>query len=167
MAEADWRAELDGWLGPFLAALGHGKRRLWAPAYLRGPLGPGERKSLQPMAARLGLRGHDQRQHFVASPAWSDAPLRRLLAERADALVGGPDAVLVIDDTALPKQGRHSVGVARQYCGALGKLQLGVAERVEVEVTRQVAAQPPVGVLHRPFLPGGVGVAEPGRHGTS
>src|SRR5919112_3965373 len=121
MAEADWRAELDGWLGPFLAALGHGKRRLWAPAYLRGLLGPGERKSLQPTAARLGLKGHDQLHHFVASPAWSDAPLRRLLVERADALVGGPEAVLVIDDTALPKQGKLSVGVARQYCGALGK----------------------------------------------
>ena len=121
MAEADWRAELDDWLGPFLAALGHGKRRLWAPAYLRGLLGPGERKSLQPMAARLGLRGHDQLHHFVASPAWSDAPLRRLLVGKADALVGGPDAVLVIDDTALPKQGRLSVGVARQYCGVLGK----------------------------------------------
>src|SRR5918995_2482870 len=121
MADADWRAELDGWLGPFLAALGHGKRRLWAPAYLRGLLGPGERKSLQPMAARLGLEGHDQLHHFVASPAWDDAPLRRLLVEKADALVGGPDAVLVIDDTALPKQGRLSVGVARQYCGCLGK----------------------------------------------
>jgi SRSO17 transposase len=120
-AEADWREELDGWLGPFLAALGHEKRRRWAPVYLRGLLGPGERKSLQPMAARLGLGGHDQLQHFVASTAWDDAPLRRLLVERADALVGGPDAVLVVDDTALPKQGRHSVGVARQYCGASGK----------------------------------------------
>src|ERR687893_2861065 len=121
MADDDWREELDGWLGPVLAVLGHEKRRRWAPVYLRGLLGPGERKSLQPMAARLGLRGHDQLQHFVASPAWSDAPLRRLLAERADALVGGPDAVLVIDDTALPKQGRRSVGVVRQYCGCLGK----------------------------------------------
>ena len=73
------------------------------------------------MAARLGLKGHDQLHHFVASPAWDDAPLRRLLVESADALVGGPDAVLVIDDTALPKQGKHSVGVARQYCGRLGK----------------------------------------------
>ena len=81
MAEADWREELDGWLGPFLATLGHAKRRRWAPVYLRGLLGPGERKSLQPMAARLGLRGHDQLHHFVASPAWSDAPLRRLLVE--------------------------------------------------------------------------------------
>jgi SRSO17 transposase len=121
MADAGWREELDGWLGPFLAALGHAKRRRWAPVYLRGLLGPGERKSLQPVAARLGLRGHDQPQHFVASPAWSDAPLRRLLVERADALVGSPDAVLVVDDAALPKQGRHSVGVARQYCGASGK----------------------------------------------
>jgi SRSO17 transposase len=121
MADGDWRGELDGWLEPFLAAVGHGKRRLWAPIYLCGLLGPGERKSLQPMAARLGLRGHDQLHHFVTSAAWDDAPLRRLLVERADALVGGPDAVLVIDDTALPKQGRFSVGVARQYCGRLGK----------------------------------------------
>jgi SRSO17 transposase len=121
MADADWREELDGWLEPFLAALGHEKRRLWAPAYLRGLLGPGERKSLQPMAARLGLRGHDQLHHFVASAAWDDAPLRRLLVAKAAALVGGPGAVLVVDDTALPKKGRRSVGVARQYCGRLGK----------------------------------------------
>src|SRR4051794_12581597 len=121
MGDADWRAELDGWLAPFLAVLGHRKRRSWAPAYLRGLLGPGERKSLQPMAAGLGLKGHDQLQHFVTSPAWDDAPLRRLLVEKADALVGAPDAVLVVDDTALPKKGERSVGVARQYCGCLGK----------------------------------------------
>ncbi|MCC2665143.1 MAG: stress Response, partial [Geminicoccaceae bacterium] len=121
MGDAGWRAELDGWLAPFLAVLGHRKRRSWAPAYLRGLLGPGERKSLQPMAAGLGLKGHDQLQHFVASPAWDDAPLRRLLVEKADALVGAPGAVPVVDDTALPKQGGRSVGVARQYRGCLGK----------------------------------------------
>ena len=122
MGDADWRAELDGWLAPFLAVLGHRKRRSWAPAYLRGLLGPGERKSLQPMAAGLGLKGHDQLQHFVASPAWDDAPLRRLRVEKADALVGAPDAaVLVVDDTALPTKGERSVGVARQYCGCLSK----------------------------------------------
>jgi hypothetical protein len=58
---------------------------------LRGLIGPGERKSLRPTATGLGLRGHDQLHHSVASTAWDDAPLRRLLVERADALVGGPD----------------------------------------------------------------------------
>ena len=113
--------DLDVWLTPFLEAMGRKTRRVWAPLYVRGLLGPGERKSLQPMAARLGLSGHDQLQHFIASPAWDDAPLWRVLAETADRLVGGPGAVLVIDDTALPKQGSLSVGVARQYCGQLGK----------------------------------------------
>jgi len=121
MADADWRGELDGWLEPFRAAAGHAKRRLWAPAYLQGLIGPGERKSLRPMAAGLGFRGHDQLRHFVTSATWDDTPLRRLLVERADGLVGGPDAVSVIDDTALPKQGKLSVGVARQYCGCLGE----------------------------------------------
>ena len=114
-------AALDAWLAPFLAVLGRKTRRRWAPLYLHGLLGPDGRKSLQPLAARLGLGGHDQLQHFIASPAWDDAPLRRILVAKADALVGGPDAVLVVDDTALPKKGRHSVGVARQDCGALGK----------------------------------------------
>jgi SRSO17 transposase len=81
--------DLDVWLEPFLAALGHKKRRAWAPLYLRGLLGPGERKSLQPMAASLGLSGHDQLQHFIASPAWDDEPLWRVLAEQADRLAGG------------------------------------------------------------------------------
>jgi SRSO17 transposase len=62
-------ADLDRWLAPFLAVMGRQTRRTWAPLYPRGLLGPGERKSLQPMAARLGLGGHDQLQHFIASPA--------------------------------------------------------------------------------------------------
>src|ERR1700712_153570 len=67
--------DLDVWLTPFLDVLGRKTRRIWAPLYLRGLLGPGERKSLQPMAARLGLSGHDQLQHFIASPAWDDGPV--------------------------------------------------------------------------------------------
>jgi SRSO17 transposase len=114
-------ADLDRWLAPFLEVLGRKTRRTWAPLYLRGLLGPGERKSLQPMAARLGLGGHDQLQHFIASPAWDDGPLWSVLAQEADKLVGGPAAWLVIDDTALPKKGEMSVGVAPQYCGQLGK----------------------------------------------
>ena len=113
--------DLDAWLAPFLEVMGRKTRRTWAPLYLRGLLGPGERKSLQPMAARLGLSGHDQLQHFIASPAWDDGPLWTVLAHEADRLVGGPGAFLVVDDTALPKKGELSVGVARQYCGQLGK----------------------------------------------
>ncbi len=101
--------------------MGRKTRRTWAPLYLQGLLGPGERKSLQPMVARLGLAGHDQLQHFVASTAWNDGPLWTVLAQEADRLVGGSSAHLVIDDTALPKKGTLLVGVARQCCGQLGK----------------------------------------------
>ena len=121
MGDGGVASGLDAWLAPFLDVMGRKTRREWAPCYVRGLLGPGERKSLQPMAARLGLSGHDQLQHFVASTAWNDNPLWTVLAQEADRLVGGPDAFLVIDDTALPKKGGLSVGVARQYCGQLGK----------------------------------------------
>jgi len=109
--------DLDAWLAPFLDVMGRKTRRTWAPLYLRGLLGPGERKSLQPMAARLGLSGHDQLQHFIASSAWDDGPLATVLAHEADRLVGGPNGYLVINDTALPKQGKLSAGVARRCCG--------------------------------------------------
>ena len=85
--------DLDDWLAPFLAVMGRKTRRSWAPFYVRGLLGPGERKSLQPMAARLGLPGHDQLQHFIASQSWDDAPLWTVLAHEADRLVGGADAI--------------------------------------------------------------------------
>jgi SRSO17 transposase len=117
----DWVSELEVWSEPFLAALEHPARRHWAPYYLRGLLLPGERKSVQPMAMRLGLAAHDQLHNFVASPSWDGAPLEAVLAAKADALVGGADAVLVVDDTALPKKGSASVGVAHQYAGVLGK----------------------------------------------
>jgi SRSO17 transposase len=89
--------------------------------YLEGLLGPGERKSVAPLAARVAPGEVEQLHHFVATSPWATAPLEQVLAQTAERLVGGPRAVLIIDDTALPKQGRHSVGVARQYCGALGK----------------------------------------------
>jgi SRSO17 transposase len=117
----EWLGELEAWSEPFLEALGHPARRHWAPYYLRGLLLPGERKSVQPMSARLGLPAHDQLHNVVASPAWDGAPLEAALAAKAEAMLGGPDAVLVVDDTALPKKGSASVGVAHQYAGALGK----------------------------------------------
>jgi SRSO17 transposase len=117
----DIDGDLDTWLEPFLDATGRKTRRKMAPLYVRGLLGNGGRKSIQPMAERLGLPGHDQLHHFVSSPAWDDAPLWRVLAEEADRQVGGEAAVLVVDDSAVPKKGELSVGVAPQYCGALGK----------------------------------------------
>ncbi len=141
--------DLDAWLTPFLAAMGRKTRRTWAPHYLRGLLGPGERKSLQPMAARLGLSGHDQLQHFITSPAWDDGPLWSALAREADRLVGGATACLVIDDTALPKKGTRSVGVARQYCGSLGK-RANCQSLVSLTLAR---GEVPVPVALRLFLP--------------
>jgi len=140
---------LDAWLTPFLAVMGRKTRRRWAPFYLRGLLGPGERKSLQPMAQRLGLSGHDQLQHFIASPAWDDGPLWTELARAADRLVGGAEACLVIDDTALPKKGTLSVGVARQSCGQLGK-KANCQAMVSLTPAR---GEVPVPVALRLFLP--------------
>jgi SRSO17 transposase len=108
-------------MAPFLEGLGHKGRRRWAPLYMEGLLGPGERKSVQPMAARIAPADHEQLHHFIATSAWELAPLETALAHEAERLVGGRDAVLIIDDTSLLKQGRHSVGVARQYSGQAGK----------------------------------------------
>jgi SRSO17 transposase len=120
-ATADWELAFAEWLKPFLEALGHRVRQRWAPLYLRGLLGPGERKSVQPMAAWIAPADCDQLHHFISSPAWQTAPLEVVLAHEADRLVGGSEAVLIVDDTALPKKGEHSVGVAQQYAGVLGK----------------------------------------------
>ncbi|HEX6015462.1 MAG TPA: IS701 family transposase [Geminicoccaceae bacterium] len=144
-----WLDELEAWSEPFLEALGHPARRHWAPYYLRGLLLPGERKSVQPMSARLGLPAHDQLHNFVASPAWDGAPLEAALAAKADAMLGGADAVLVVDDTALPKKGSASVGVAHQYAGALGK-NANCQTLVSLTLAR---GEVPLPVVLRLFLP--------------
>jgi SRSO17 transposase len=145
----DIDADLDHWLAPFLDVTGRSTRRKMTPLYLRGLLGSGGRKSIQPMAARLGLSGHDQLHHFISSPAWDEAPLWRVLAEQVDRQVGGEDAVLVVDDSGLPKKGELSVGVARQYCGEVGKV---ANAQVLVSLTLARGEVPlPVGL--RLFLP--------------
>lgn len=120
MAE-DWRGDLEVWLTPFLAALRHKARKRVCPAYIAGLIGAGDRKSVQPMAARDGEFGYDQLHHFVADGVWDSAPLEAVLLKEADRLVGDEAGYLVIDDTALPKKGSHSVGVAAQYASSLGK----------------------------------------------
>ncbi len=111
-------------------------QRRWGQTYLRGLLLDGKRKSIEPMATRLA-RGDPQAdayaleqalQQFVNQSPWDPVPVRRRLAQRMTAAIG-PQA-WVIDDTAFPKFGRYSVGVAPQYCGALGKVancQVGVS----------------------------------------
>jgi SRSO17 transposase len=118
---SDWKVELERFLKPFLARLGHKARRQMCPLYVSGLIGPGDRKSIQPMAERLAVGEYDQLHHFIAAGIWDAAPLETELLVQADRLVGGSDAVLVIDDTAIPKKGTHSVGVAAQYASALGK----------------------------------------------
>src|SRR5688572_20556364 len=120
-AEEGWEDELGRWLEPFLARLRRQAQRRWAPLYLKGLILPGERKSIEPMAARVAPADTQQLHHFGSTSPWPTAPLEEELVRAADRLVGGPDAVLVVDDTALVKQGRRSVGVKRQYCGQLGK----------------------------------------------
>ena len=120
-AERDWRTELERWLEPFLAVLSHPARRRMCPSYIAGLIGPGDRKSVQPMAARADAVGYDQLHHFVAAGVWDSAPLEAALLKEADRLVGHERGFLVIDDTALPKKGQHSVGVAPQYASSLGK----------------------------------------------
>lgn len=95
--------------------------------YLRGLMLDGKRKSMQPMAQRLGV-DHQQLQQFVSTSTWDHVEVRRRLAGWAGEFVD-PDA-LVIDDTGFPKDGKDSPGVARMYCGALGKTgncQIGVS----------------------------------------
>jgi SRSO17 transposase len=116
-----WKSDLDRWLAPFLGAFRHKTRARMCPVYVAGLIGVGDRKSVQPMAARDGEVGYDQLHHFIASGVWDAAPLDKALLTEADRMVGGADAWLIVDDTALPKKGEHSVGVAPQYASSLGK----------------------------------------------
>ena len=119
--DATWKFDLQSWLAPFLGAFRHKAQARMCPAYLAGLIGAGDRKSVQPMAARNGDVGYDQLHHFISSGLWDAAPLEKTLLAEADRMVGGPDSWLIVDDTALPKKGAHSVGVAPQYASSLGK----------------------------------------------
>src|SRR5271168_4884228 len=146
---ADWRDELGRWLAPFMDRFGHKARRRMCPLYVAGLIGPGDRKSVGPMAERVAPGDYDRLHHFVSDGVWDEAPLECELALQADKLVGGADAVLVIDDTALPKKGTHSVGVAPQYASALGKTS-NCQTLVSLTLAR---GEVPVTVALRLFLP--------------
>jgi SRSO17 transposase len=147
--DADWNEDFQEWLEPFLAVFKRSEQRCWAPRYLQGLIGPGARKSVEPMAERVCPGQTQQLHHFVSTSPWPTAPLEQVLRQTADALVGGEDAVLIVDDTALPKQGKHSVGVKRQHCGVLGK-QANCQVLVSLTLAQK---EVPVPIALRLYLP--------------
>ena len=146
---------LAAYLDGIASVLGHASRAASARAYCTGLLLPGERKSIEPMAARLApaqvQAKHQSLHHVVAKAAWDDAAVLRAVREYALPAIArhGPVRYWIIDDTGLPKQGRHSVGVARQYCGALGK-QDNCQVAVSLSVANEHASLP---IAYRLYLP--------------
>jgi SRSO17 transposase len=135
--------------------LGHADRHEPLRLYTTGLLLPGERKSVEPMAARLDPRNvrsrHQSLHHLVADADWEDAAV--LAAVRNYALPAlaqqGPLQAWIVDDTGLPKKGQHSVGVAHQYCGQLGK-QANCQVAVSLSVAHDQASLP---IAYRLYLP--------------
>ena len=142
------RGRLVAFAEEVLAPLARKDQRRWGEVYLRGLMLDGKRKSIEPMAARL-VDGDEQcLQQFVSQSPWEWEPVRARLARKLSAAVE-PEA-WIVDDTGFPKFGRHSAGVARQYCGALGKVgncQIGVS----INAATSVASCP---LDWRLYLPG-------------
>ena len=99
-----WEGEFERWLAPFLATLNRGAQRRWAPVYLKGLLLPGERKSVEPLAARVAPGSTEQLHHFIGGSPWPTGPIEAILAKEADRLLGGPEA---IDRGAVDGDRRH------------------------------------------------------------
>lgn len=152
--DADVLERLDEYAGEFMADFGLIVRRNWAGVYLQGLLLNGERKSIQPLAQRVNVPGwsgdtEQALQQFVNQSPWDEQAVlgtyRRLLAAQLAESAG----VIVIDDTGFAKKGRHSVGVARQYSGTLGK-----TDNCQVAVSlHYVAPQGDYPLALRLFLP--------------
>jgi SRSO17 transposase len=136
-------------------AAGHADRHAPLRNYCTGLLLPGERKSVEPMAARLAgdnvRRMHQSLHHLVADAPWDDeAVLDRCLVSVIPAMLRrDPVVAWVVDDTGFPKKGRESVGVARQYCGQVGK-QDNCRVAVSLSVTTEKASML---VAYRLYLP--------------
>jgi SRSO17 transposase len=128
------------YLDSLAQAAGHADRIAPLKSYCTGLLLPGERKSIEPMAARLApqnvRRMHQSLHHVVADAPWSDEALLRCVRDYVLPAMEKRGLIVawIVDDTGLPKQGRHSVGVARQYCGQTGK-----TDNCQVAVSLSVA----------------------------
>src|ERR1700691_4108447 len=124
-------------------------------AYCTGLLLPGERKSIEPLAARLApddvQRMHQSLHHFVANAPWSDEALLERVCHSALPMMkrNGPIVAWIVDDTGFPKKGTHSVGVVRQYCGQMGK-QENCRVAVSLSLATEQASLP---IAWRLYLP--------------
>jgi SRSO17 transposase len=114
------RERLRSFLAEMLPPLGRKDRQHWGGVYLRGLLLDGERKSVGAMAERLPDGNEQSLQPFVSQSPWAWEPFWQRMAERVTRAFPQPVA-WIIDDTGFPQKGEHSVGVARQYSGTLGK----------------------------------------------
>jgi SRSO17 transposase len=150
-SEARFAAYVEGLVG----VIGHADRAGPLHDYCTGLILPGERKSVEPMAARTApgrtSAQHQSLLHFVGVAPWSDeavlGKVRELVLPAMEK--HGPIEAWIIDDTAFPKQGRHSVGVRHQYCGQLGK-QANCQVAVSLSIANHGASLP---VAYRLYLP--------------
>ena len=146
---------LAAYLDEITVVLRHASRAASARAYCTGLLLPGERKSVEPMAARIEpgrvQAKHQSMHHVVAQAAWNDAAVLRRVRELVLPAIErhGPVRYWIVDDTGFPKKGPHSVGVARQYCGQLGK-QENCQIAVSLSVANDHASLP---IAYRLYLP--------------
>src|ERR1700747_1734576 len=137
------------------SVIGHPERTRPLRDYCTGLMLPGERKSVEPMAARTApartAAQHQSLLHFVGVATWPDenvlAKVRELVLPAIEK--EGPIEAWIIDDTAFPKQGKHSVGVHHQYCGQLGK-QANCQVAVSLSIANHAASLP---VTYRLYLP--------------
>ena len=150
-------SRLAAYVEALTAALGHADRAAPFRSYCVGLLLPGARKSVEPMAARVAparvQAAHQSLHHFVAKADWSDEAVLGAVRARVLPLIEVRGAIRgwMIDDTGLPKKGAHSVGVARQYCGQLGK-QDNCQVAVTLSLANDHASLP---IAHRLYLPQG------------
>src|SRR5271155_2647304 len=145
-----WRQSIErfkAFMIPLAAALGRSERRAAATNYVQGLLMPGQRKSIEPMAARLGI-DPQRLQQFMADSPWDETELWRVI-RREVVPHFEPIEAWIVDETGWLKQGKNSVGVAHQYCGAVGK-QANCQVSVELVVSNGWVAAPIGGRLYLP-----------------
>ena len=137
------------------SVLGHADRISPLRDYCTGLILPGERKSVEPMAAKTApartAAQHQSLLHFVGVATWSDekvlAKVREMVLPAMERR--GPIEAWIIDDTGFPKQGKHSVGVQPQYCGQLGR-EANCQVAVSLSIANHSASLP---VAYRLYLP--------------